>query len=184
MIVFLSGSRKISRLNDEIRKRLENIITKKLQIFVGDANGADKAMQRYIAEKEYKNVTVFYVGEESRNNIGNWLARKVEVDDELKGRALYTAKDKAMAEEADYGFVLWDGKSEGSLNNVLELLMGGKKSVIYFKPKDDFFEIKVADDLRELLDACDSEVVGSLQKSDNIRLKMEKLNISDQKSLL
>ena len=34
-----------------------------------------------------------------------------------------TQKDKAMAAEADYGFVLWDGKSSGSISNVFELLM-------------------------------------------------------------
>ena len=43
--VFLSGSRHLSRINDKIRGRLENMTTGGLHIIVGDANGADKVMQ-------------------------------------------------------------------------------------------------------------------------------------------
>jgi hypothetical protein len=35
-----------------------------------------------------------------------------------------------MAIEADYGFVLWDGKSPGSLNNIIELLNKNKKAPV------------------------------------------------------
>ena len=35
-----------------------------------------------------------------------------------KGRELYTLKDKAMAKEADYGLMIWDGKSKGTLGNI------------------------------------------------------------------
>jgi hypothetical protein len=44
----------------------------------------------------------------------------------------HTAKDLAMAESADCGFMLWDGLSKGTLNNILNLLERGKKSVVYF----------------------------------------------------
>lgn len=180
--VFLSGSRKISRLNNEIRSRIENILDQGFQVFVGDANGADKAMQAYLAERHYSNVSVFCAGNVCRNNVGSWQTRKVEVDKKLTGRAFYTQKDKAMAAEADFGFVLWDGKSEGSINNVFELLNGGKKAVVYFAPRKEFFNIKTADDVRTLLDLCDPETSYELQGSRNIRRQMEHLNITDQGS--
>jgi hypothetical protein len=61
--VFLSGSRKISRLNDEIRLRLKTIISKEFEVVVGDANGADKALQSYLADINYEHVTVFCAGD-------------------------------------------------------------------------------------------------------------------------
>ena len=43
--VFIGGSRAITRLHPEVAKRLRNIIDGKLMVLVGDANGADKAVQ-------------------------------------------------------------------------------------------------------------------------------------------
>jgi len=36
--VFIGGSRAISKLNGVIREQLDNLITKKCAIFIGDAN--------------------------------------------------------------------------------------------------------------------------------------------------
>lgn len=181
--VFLSGSRKINRLNDVIRSRIKNILDQEFQIVVGDANGADKAMQSYLAECHYYNVSVFCAGSTCRNNVGDWETKKIDVDKNLKGRAFYTQKDKAMAAEADFGFVLWDGKSEGSINNVFELLNSGKKAVVYFAPRKEFFNVKSADDAERLLKICEPNTSLELQSSNNIRRQMESLNITAQRSL-
>ena len=53
--VFVGGSRRISRLNEQVRRRLERVIEKNLTVLVGDANGADKAVQKYLAERNYEN---------------------------------------------------------------------------------------------------------------------------------
>ena len=57
--VFVGGSRRISRLNVEVQKRLEQIIDKQLAVLVGDANGADKAVQDFFRSRHYPNVVVF-----------------------------------------------------------------------------------------------------------------------------
>ena len=57
-----------------------------------------------------------------------------------------------MAEAADYGFMLWDGESKGTLNNIFNLLELGKKVVVYFSPQDRCATIARRDDLRPLLD--------------------------------
>lgn len=181
--VFLSGSRKIGRLNNEIRLRMQKIVEQRFQVVVGDANGADKAMQSYLAEQEYPKVSVFCAGSVCRNNVGSWEVKNVNVDKKLKGRDFYTQKDKAMAEKADYGFILWDGKSEGAINNVFELLNNGKKAVVYFSPRKEFFNIKTVEDARNLLNLCGSDVSKKLQESSNLRRQMEALNIADQRSL-
>lgn len=45
-------------------------------------------------------------------------------------RAFFTAKDLKMAEEADYGLMVWDTKSTGTLSNVIELLK--RKNALLF----------------------------------------------------
>ena len=73
--VFLSGSRQLSRLNASIETRISNMIEKGLRIIVGDASGADKAMQTFLSDAKYSNVIVYCAGETCRNNIGprGWL---------------------------------------------------------------------------------------------------------------
>lgn len=153
--VFISGSRKISRLNQDIRDRLTNILSQHFDIVVGDANGADKAVQQYLTNESYPHVTVFCAGNTCRNNVGNWNVSNIQVDSSLKGREFYTQKDKAMAEVADYGFVLWDGKSAGSYNNILELLKRNKKALVYFSPEKSFLTVATLDDAQGLLGRCD-----------------------------
>ena len=63
MKVFIGGSRYVSRLSADVRRRLDNIVEKRLPVLVGDANGADKAVQRYLQSKHYDLVAVFCAGE-------------------------------------------------------------------------------------------------------------------------
>lgn len=168
--VFISGSRKISRLNQDIKVRLNNILNQNFQIVLGDANGVDKAVQEYLRDHNYVNVTVFCSGNTCRNNLGNWNVSKVQVEAFLKGRDFYTIKDKAMANIADYGFVLWDGKSIGSYNNMLELIKRDKKTLIYFAPKKRFFVVSDLDDIREIQGKCDISLQNNIHKSINYPL--------------
>jgi hypothetical protein len=49
--VFVAGSRAISKLNDQIRERLDNIMREQLSVLVGDANGADKVWAGVLSTK-------------------------------------------------------------------------------------------------------------------------------------
>lgn len=162
--VFLSGSRQLNRLNDIIKNRINNMIENGLPILVGDANGADKAMQKHLTDTHYQNVMVYCAGGTCRNNIGDWEVIQVSVDPKLKGRDFYTAKDKEMALKADYGFVLWDGKSSGAINNVFELLKLGKRVVLYFSPEKQFHTISHLNDAKTLLKKCDPATVELISK--------------------
>lgn len=149
--VFLSGSRKIARLTEDVRRRLEAMIAQRLDILVGDANGADKAFQAYLADARYERVTVFCSGSTCRNNLGGWQQRHVEAPAHLKGRDFFTVKDKAMADLADYGFVLWDGKSAGSAANVQELARQQKAALVYLDAMKAFETVKSLRDAKLLL---------------------------------
>lgn len=150
--VFLSGSRKLGRLNGDVKARLDTMVDKGFKIFVGDANGADKAFQTYLSDSNFENVTVFCSGARCRNNVGGWETHNVEVDPKLSGRAFYTAKDKVMAELSDYGFILWDGKSLGSITNALEMISKNKKVVVFYSPNRAFLNVKGFDDIHSLID--------------------------------
>jgi hypothetical protein len=158
-IVFVAGSRQISRLPAEVTSRLDTMIKKGLQILVGDANGADKAVQRYLADKSYSKVLVHCMKDHCRNNVGNWPTREVAAPRGARGFDYYSLKDRAMAETAEYGFMLWDGKSKGTVNNVVNLSRDHKAVVVYVAPTKQFRTIRTSDDLRDLLAQGDSDSV-------------------------
>jgi hypothetical protein len=153
--VFFGGSRKLSSLNRAIRQRADNIVAKGFEVLIGDANGADKAMQKYLAGKGYKNVIVFCMDGACRNNLGNWRTKIVISNRDKKDFSYFAAKDKEMSEQADYGFMLWDGGSKGTLNNIINLLQSNKYVLVYFSPSKEFFTLKSPSQLENLLRKCD-----------------------------
>ena len=159
MKVFIGGSRRISRINDVIRQRLRNIIEQDGDVLVGDANGADKTVQTYFHEQNYSRVTVYYSGDTCRNNVGKWATHSIEVPPNHQGFKFYTAKDTAMSVNADYGFMLWDGQSSGTLNNILNLLKAGKRTLVYFSLTKTFFTVSSVKELNQILTQCSSQVI-------------------------
>lgn len=162
--VFVAGSRKLGRLNQQLRNRIDNLTKQRFLIYVGDANGADKAVQKYLSECGYSEVVIYCSGLQCRNNIGNWTTRNVAVDPGVAGREFYTRKDRRMAEDADFGFFIWDGKSSGTLSNILELLKRNKKSLVYFSPDQEFVPIVETRDVEKLLARCAPTDVTKLSK--------------------
>ena len=156
--VFLSGSRRLSRLPSEVRQRLDEMIRRELMILVGDANGADKAVQSYFASQHYPNVFVFCTAGDCRNNVGHWPVRAVEAPHRARDFAFFTAKDAAMADEADVGLALWDGQSSGTIVNVARLVARSKPAVVYIAPTKTFSTLKTPDDLAEFLASADTDV--------------------------
>jgi hypothetical protein len=160
--VFVAGSRQISRLPAEVKTRLDTMIEKGFQILVGDANGADKAVQRYLADRSYPNVLVHCMKNHCRNNVGNWPTSQVVAPPGAKGFAYYSVKDRAMAEAAEYGLMLWDGKSKGTVNNIVNLSRDHKPVVVYVAPQRRFLTVKTFDDLKMVLAEGDSDSVDRL----------------------
>jgi hypothetical protein len=170
--VFCGGSRKLARLNDVIRKRADNIISEGFVVLIGDASGADKAIQQYLLDKSYKNVKVFCVGGVCRNNIGDWEICSIRSDRIDKDFEYYAIKDKKMSEEADYGFMLWDGKSKGTLNNIINLVENHKPVLVYFSPKKEFFTMNSVRSVHDLIKLCDRTLISYFEKSLNLSQRL------------
>lgn len=165
--VFIGGSRRLSRLNADVRQRLDNILQKGYSVLIGDANGADKAVQQYLFDKNYKNVLVYCVGEKCRNNIGQWetkLVREPTGAGTLKDFRYYTIKDLEMIKDTDYGFMIWDTKSKGTLNNIVNLLQGNKIVIVYVSKDKKFYTLRALNDLEVLLTRCDKSSLEYLGK--------------------
>ena len=153
--VFIGGSRRLSRLNKEVKSRLANIIEKGFTVVVGDANGADKAVQRFLASRRYHRVTVFCMGGQCRNNVGHWPTRDIAAAPGARGFAYFSTKDRVMAEEADYGLMLWDGRSRGTLTSIVHLVRQGKPVLVYIAPNRSFYTLRQADHLAEMVHRFD-----------------------------
>ena len=50
--------------------------------------------------------------------------------------------------------MLWDGKSKGTLQNMLKLVGAEKPTLVYFAPNKDFHRLTTEADLQALLARC------------------------------
>ncbi|MDP2997864.1 MAG: hypothetical protein Q8N47_10275 [Bryobacterales bacterium] len=162
--VFIGGSRAVSRLNSAIRERLDDLIQKRCQILIGDANGADRAVQQHLAERGYRDVTVFCM-DRCRNNVGDWPVRKINAHTTRRDFSYFVQKDIAMAGEAGCGFMLWDGKSKGTLHNMMNLVGAGKKVLVYFALDKRIHKLSNDQDLQTLLARCDRREIARIRSS-------------------
>ena len=103
---------------------------------VGDAAGVDTAFQSLLAGSDYRRVVVFTALDEARNNRGGWEVRQVDSGLKSKGAAMHTAKDRQMVRLAEYGIMVWDGSSPGTLANVIDFVDEGKSCLVW-APDDD-----------------------------------------------
>jgi hypothetical protein len=149
--IFIAGSMNIKHLDSKVKLRIDNILAKDFEIVVGDADGADTSIQAYLFNHGTTRATVFCSGERPRNNVGNWPVQRVETGHPDGSRAFFTAKDIRMAEVADFGLMIWDTKSTGTLNNVIELLTRKKKSAVFVNKEKLFKDISTVEQLEELL---------------------------------
>lgn len=168
--VFIGGSRKISRLSADVRRRIDSILDKRLPILVGDANGADKAVQLYLEGKGYDLVEIFCAGSQCRNNVGGWPVRTIATNGQRRDFGFYSTKDRAMADEATIGLMLWDGKSVGTLMNMLRLLRQQKKVVVYVAPTKAFVNLRIDEDLEALV----------LRFAPNLRQRLDRESSAEQ----
>ena len=66
--VFIGGSRSLSRLNAAVRQKLAEIVAKNCPIVIGDANGADKAVQKLRLPTEFTTLKIITIG----RHISSW----------------------------------------------------------------------------------------------------------------
>ncbi len=173
--VFVAGSMHIKLLDARVKERIEKIINSRFAIVVGDAEGADRSIQEFLYKLGAANTTVYCSGAAPRNNLGDWPIHSVTTHHAQGSRAFYTAKDIVMAEVADFGLMIWDAKSTGTLSNVIELLKRKKQSVVFVNKDKNFINVAGVVQLEELVARMSKH---AKQKAD------EKIQLTKQIDLL
>lgn len=162
--IFIGGSRHVSRLSPHARERLQNVLACGAHVIVGDANGADTAVQKFLLDNNYHDVTVFCSGQDCRNNLGKWKTRNIKPPTGVKGFEFYAAKDREMARSADFGLMIWDGKSPGTILNILRLLKVEKKTVLLNTHDNSTLNFRTHDDWNDFLSHLNSDFRDDLRK--------------------
>lgn len=162
-VVFISGSRQIPYLPQEVQERVDNMIDNGLQIVVGDSErGVDSNIVAYLYERGYSNVAIYSIHSTSRIRrlLPDWSFRQITPDiaaqHDKNGRPknrrkLETYKDRAMCEACNFALVIWQDTysnhrfgqtsvSAGSLRNAVQLLLAGKPVTMYHRRESDMPE--------------------------------------------
>lgn len=128
MKVFISGSKSISALSEEVKSSLDKHIALGTEFLIGDCYGVDAAVQMYLESKGCGNVTIYCSGETPRNNYvtGAKVRSCAEIAKGLTGRAFQYVKDIQMAQDCDQALMVWDEKSKGTAENIRRIKEMGK----------------------------------------------------------
>lgn len=185
--VFVSGSMKIKNLDDKVIDRLNNIVTSKYSVIVGDADGVDSSIQEYLKQHGVSSVTVYCSGTRPRNNIGHWKIKSIVPAGQPGTRSYFTAKDKEMAADCDYGFMVWDARSTGTLSNAIELVERKKLALVYVSKVKQFLKVKDVQDLEKLLGFMSEmslkkadEKIGLLRKVEDLKFSQHDMFAAEQ----
>lgn len=130
--LFVSGSKSISKLSDAAISLLDDAIKKGMEILVGDCYGVDAAVQKYLDQRNYANVTVYCSGDKPRNYFlaGGLVRSCADLSKGLSGRAFNYVKDIEMCKDCDRAIMIWDGKSEGTRENIKRMLDQNKPFLV------------------------------------------------------
>lgn len=146
--VFISGSRSLARLPEEFCRSLSRICEQGFNVLVGDSErGVDALALDYLRTWDggapYPHVTVFSVRTRPRVKVEDaWGLETVPGEPGATGRALQTAKDRAMGERADWGLAYLNPieinrfgnlqVSSGTLRNAVQLLLAGRPVKLFY----------------------------------------------------
>lgn len=170
--VFISGSRSQREIAPIVQDSLESITAQRLHILIGDSDkGVDNEILDYLRAPLYRSVTVFTIKEQPRvTPEAEWAVKRVDADGSLKPREQQTAKDRAMADEADWGLAVFrpieknrHGSlqvSSGTLRNTIQMLLDDKPVRFFYVYEGEVRAtgLKTLKDLQDVLDSylCES----------------------------
>lgn len=157
MKIFIAGARSITIIDNFVISKLRSICDKHFDVLVGDCYGVDTMVQSFLSERSYPNVTVYASNGKARNNVGKWPVKNVPVAPTSHGFEFFRQKDIAMANDADIGFMIWDGKSRGTLQNILTLAEQGKTVLVYLQKDMLRMTIHSPADAQKLIPMCDKD---------------------------
>ena len=177
--IFIAGSISIKKLDESVTKRIDKMISQGYEIILGDA------VQNYLNIQGYNKVTIYHSGTTVRNNLGNWSTKSVATKYRFGTRDFFTAKDLALANDADIGVMLWDKKSTGTLKNIIELIKQHKKVTVFLQQEKKFQRVYNVDEFLLITQKMSELSLKNADKKINIYKSIASLTkVSIQPSVL
>lgn len=205
--VFISGSSKTEdessshyrkELPKDVKSSINSYIRNNIHINVGDAPGIDRQVQKYLKDKNYKNVTVYGPGKSVRHlEDPEWKTKPVNDPFHKEGSKEWLAKkDIAMAKDSSEGLaVVIDTGASATRNNVSRLMNEGKKVKVYelstltknldrWMSKDEIQNIQISKTSDDLVKQYDTALQSLYRKQRSISVKatngIDKINNFDE----
>lgn len=176
--VFISGSRSLARLPEEFCRSLNRICEQGFNVLAGDSErGVDALALDYLRTWDggapYPQVTVFTVRSRPRVKVEDiWGLEVVPGEPGATGRALQTAKDRAMGERADWGLAYFNPieinrfgslqVSSGTLRNAVQLLLAGRPVKLFYTYEESacVADLSTIEDLEAVVERYRTERLG------------------------
>lgn len=183
--VFISGSRSQSLIPKTVQDSLEAITDQGINILIGDSNkGVDKEIVDFLREPLYEHVTVYTISSHPRiNPEPEWHTRTIKASKDLKPQQQQMAKDRAMAEDADWGLALFNPieknrygalqVSSGTLRNTIQMLLSGKmvKFFYVFEGEMHSKKLRTLEDLELVINAYRKEGLNNAEEKEILSAK-------------
>jgi hypothetical protein len=122
LLLMGSSAFKAEELPVEVRDRIDEAIALGMTVIVGEARGACRRFQDYLAARGYKDVIVGHA-RSMRYNAGGW--RTVKYGDDLKSR------ERGMIDDSDSAVIIWVDGSSVIAENLEYLKKLGKPTYVY-----------------------------------------------------
>jgi hypothetical protein len=151
MKLVLAGSRKLAFIPEPVISMLQDHMEAGDTFFIGDAPGVDTTFQQFMVGNYYESVEIFSSAGYVRNNIGKWQEHQIETTLKSKSNALHAFKDREMCKLADFGIMIWDQESAGTLSNAIDLLEQEKTCLIYNAVDQEFVRFETVESLNKWL---------------------------------
>lgn len=142
--VFMSGKVQVDGeilddLHEGVKNEIDKVVKSNAKIIVGDAPGADTAIQKYLANLGYKNVKVYTADPEVRNNVGKWEVEKIGADGLTDDRDIRLQKDIAMTKAATRAIAISpdDDRPDSAMSKNIDRLNEQSTPVRRYDPRKD-----------------------------------------------
>jgi len=86
-----------------------------------------------------------------------------------------------MASDADFGLMLWDSASTGTLSNVFELIKQGKMCVVFVKKIKRFINVKSTQDVPVLISVMTEGARSKAESKINLSRLLYELGVISKK---
>lgn len=132
--VFISGKVRFNQpLPCFVMNDIDEVMRAGAKIVIGDAPGADTAVQEYLFQNDYKNVIVYATDICPRNNVGGWPVRIIPPHDGDDERTARSRKDEEMTLIADSAIVISyeEDREDSATSNNVKRLQAMRKPVVF-----------------------------------------------------